>query len=164
MASIAPAPAGLLTLDLLDVLPSQLAKINSFFQQRQITQLSPWQTECLTPDVLENCANLVVSAPTSAGKSLIGDVLLLQTLLKRKKKVIIVLPYVAIAEERVRFLQPLLHQLGFTINDFVGGQHHSGGMKSVDVAVCTIETANSMSLRLVNGLVADTLLIAQARR
>lgn len=140
-----------LTPDLLDVSPSQLTQINTFLTTSKITQLSAWQKECLTtPDVLKNGANLVVSAPTSAGKSLISDVLLLRTLLKRKKKVILVLPYVATAQERVHFLRPLLQQLDFTIEDFVGGRYHPGGLASVDVAVCTIETANTMILRLVN--------------
>lgn len=63
-----------------------------------------WQQECLdTPGVLEGHRNLVVIAPTSAGKSRVADALIskrMQT--EPHKKVLVVLPYVALCSVRAR--------------------------------------------------------------
>ena len=41
--------------------------------------------------------NLVYSAPTSAGKSLVAEILLLKKILKTKKKCVYILPYISLA-------------------------------------------------------------------
>jgi DNA polymerase theta len=53
------------------------------------------------PGILDGTSNLVFSAPTSAGKTLLSEVLLLKRLTGTKKKAIFILPFVAVVNEKV---------------------------------------------------------------
>jgi len=52
--------------------------------------------------------NLVYSAPTSGGKSLVAEVLLLRRVLRSSCPALLVLPYVAVCEEKAAALDALL--------------------------------------------------------
>ena len=67
-----------------------------------VRELYPWQTECLAlPGVMQGKENLLYSAPTSAGKSLVADVLLMRRFRARPGSIaMFVLPFVALCEER----------------------------------------------------------------
>jgi len=112
--------------------------------------------------------NLVYTAPTGGGKSLVADVLLLKRIIENPgKKSILVLPYVALVQEKLKWLRCLVD--GVTKNkntpdstqfppppewqrasDWISVAGYFGGSKSTvnwadcDVAVCTIEKANSL--------------------
>ena len=110
----------------------------------------PWQAECLSlPGILEG-RNLVYSAPTSAGKTLVAELLCLKCALELRKKVIFVLPFVSIAHEKSNYLQQVLEPSGVKVGGFMGNQSPAGGFASVDIAICTIERANSLVNRLLD--------------
>ncbi len=114
------------------------------YAMRGVTAMFPWQAECLSiPGILEG-RNLVYSAPTSAGKTLIAELLALKCALELQKKVILVVPFVSIAQEKCNYLQQVLESSGVKIGGFIGSQSPDGGFASVDIAVCTIEKANSL--------------------
>jgi len=48
---------------------------------------------------------LVYAAPTSAGKTMVAELLILKCILERKKKALFILPFVAVAREKVVYLQ-----------------------------------------------------------
>jgi len=48
---------------------------------------------------------LVYAAPTSAGKTMVAELLILKCVLERKKKALFILPFVAVAREKVVYLQ-----------------------------------------------------------
>ena len=65
-------------------LPPQIA---DRYKQKGIVEMFDWQVDCLSnPKVLIDCQNLVYSAPTSAGKTLVADILTIKTVLERQKK------------------------------------------------------------------------------
>ncbi|RYP06975.1 hypothetical protein DL764_002798 [Monosporascus ibericus] len=75
-----------------------------------IKEIYPWQKQCLMgPGLLTGKKNLVYSAPTGGGKSLVADILLLKRVLEeRKAKALLVLPYVALVQEKVRWLRSVV--------------------------------------------------------
>ena len=80
-----------------------------------------WQAECLMqPGVLQG-GNLVFSAPTSAGKTFVAELLALKCVLETKKKVVIILPFVSIAHEKANYLQSLFEPNGVKVGGFMGG-------------------------------------------
>src|SRR5699024_7805940 len=88
--------------------------------------------------------NLVYSAPTSAGKSMVADILMFRTLFERKKKALVVLPYVSICNEKAQSLKTVLSSAGKIMESFAGNANPSGGLARTDVAICTIEKANNL--------------------
>lgn len=118
------------------------------YARRGITTLFQWQAECLQlPNVMTG-GNLVYSAPTSAGKTLVAELLALKCVLEARKKVLIILPFVSIAHEKLNYLRAILEPQGVRVGGFMGNQSPPGGFAAVDIAICTIEKANSLVNRL----------------
>lgn len=119
------------------------------YHDKKINSMFEWQVECLSiKNVLENNANLVYSAPTSAGKTLVAEILAIKAILERKKKVLFILPFVAVVREKMFYLQEILETSGIRVEGFMGSYHPPGGFESIQVAICTIEKANNIINRL----------------
>ena len=107
-----------------------------------------WQADCLAidPGVLDGTRNLVFSAPTSAGKTLVAEVLMLRRLASDPgRKALLVLPLVALCREKAARLAPLLAPLNKEVTEAYGGQHSVAVLgRNAGVVVCTIENANSL--------------------
>lgn len=139
------------------------------FASLGINSIYPWQSSCLLGrGILAGEQNLVYSAPTGGGKSLIGDVLILKRVIEDPtKKAILVLPYVALVQEKLQWLRkavdgvaknvdldsatqisssehrwrkPYQHS-SVRIAGFYGGSKafRAANWKDVDIAVCTFE-------------------------
>lgn len=144
-------------------LPEQLVEN---FAALGIKTIYPWQKQCLCgPGLLDGEKNLIYSAPTGGGKSLVADVLMLRRVLEdRAAKAIVVLPYVALVQEKVRWLRSVVSGIprAETANSDAADESHGlwapradkdtirvvgffGGSKiraswvDFDIAVCTIE-------------------------
>ncbi|KAJ4268376.1 hypothetical protein NW762_002439 [Fusarium torreyae] len=146
-------------------LPQQLA---DNFASLGIKQIYPWQRSCLKgPGLLTGEKNLVYCAPTGGGKSLVADVLMLKRILEEKgTKALLVLPYVALVQEKVRWLRSVVQGLRFApdtnIDDdkriwrrradegtvrvvgFFGGGKVRATWADFDIGVCTLEKANAL--------------------
>lgn len=144
------------------------------YEARGVTTMFPWQVKCLNnPKVLKEHRNLLYSAPTSAGKTLVAEILSIKTILERHKKVIFVLPFVSVVREKMFYFQEIFGGTGVRVEGFMGSYHPPGGIKAVQLAVCTIEKANSLinsflregNLGDIGGVVIDELhLLGESHR
>lgn len=80
------------------------------FTSLGIRLIYPWQSECLLRSgALEGKRNLVYTAPTGGGKSLVADILMLKKIIEHpEKKALLVLPYVALVQEKLRWLRKVV--------------------------------------------------------
>ncbi|KAL8680917.1 MAG: hypothetical protein Q9186_002929 [Xanthomendoza sp. 1 TL-2023] len=85
-------------------LPDSLVKN---FASLGIKYIYPWQSSCLLGrGLLTGEKNLVYTAPTGGGKSLVADVLMLKRVLENPHtKAMLVLPYVALVQEKANWLR-----------------------------------------------------------
>lgn len=121
----------------------------SKYAAKNVSKMFHWQCECLcNKRVLNEHANLIYSAPTSAGKTLVAEILALKTIFNRKKKVIFILPFVSIVKEKTYYFQSILNSTGIRVEGFMGSYNPPGGFSSIHFAICTIEKANSLINRL----------------
>ncbi|XP_046834318.1 DNA polymerase theta [Vespa crabro] len=119
------------------------------YEAKGISQMFPWQVECLSNcKVIQGRKNILYSAPTSAGKTLVAEILLLKAVLEYKKKAIFVLPFVSVVREKMYYFKDLLSECGIKVEGFMGGVTPPGGFTATDIAIATIEKANSIINRL----------------
>ncbi|XP_009702653.1 PREDICTED: helicase POLQ-like, partial [Cariama cristata] len=101
------------------------SKVKDLFRQfRGIETLYEWQHDCLMLESLQQRKNLIYSLPTSGGKTLVAEIIILQELLCRQKDVLMILPYVAIVQEKV-WIQGLSSfgiELGFLVEEYAGSK------------------------------------------
>ncbi|XP_038157565.1 DNA polymerase theta isoform X1 [Cyprinodon tularosa] len=119
------------------------------YQKHGVTRMFEWQAQCLTVGQVLHGGNLVYSAPTSAGKTLVSELLILKRVLETKRKALFILPFVSVAKEKMHYLQSVFEEAGIRVEGYMGSTSAAGGFSTLDVAVCTIEKANSLINRLI---------------
>ncbi|KAJ5503623.1 Helicase C-terminal [Penicillium fimorum] len=133
-----------------------------------VRSIYPWQASCLLArGLLSGEHHLVYTAPTGGGKSLIADVLLLKRIIENPgRKALLVLPYVALVQEKLKWMRRIVQDVERNVPDdeedskfprrwkrldknirvtgFFGGSRTTTTWADTDIAVCTIEKANSL--------------------
>jgi ATP-dependent helicase YprA (DUF1998 family) len=130
-----------------------------------VKSIYPWQSDCLLKSgALDGERNLVYTAPTGGGKSLVADVLMIKKVVENPgKKALLVLPYVALVQEKLRWLRQVVTGITKKVAEnsaldkpnlmwrkrgdeepvrvvgFFGGSKSNVAWADIDIAVCTIE-------------------------
>ena len=150
-----------------------------------VQSIYPWQSSCLLgKGILSGERNLVYTAPTGGGKSLVADILLLKRVIEQPtKKAILVVPYVALVQEKLSWLRRVVEGVSKQVDTeehppskppwsnsknthtcirlagFFGGSRAKAAWTDIDIAVCTIEKANSLLNAAIEGGKIDRLSI-----
>lgn len=171
--ALTPNPTSNPLLDLAHPSYSLPPRLVSNFAALGVRSIYPWQSECLLRSgALRGDRNLVYTAPTGGGKSLVADVLMLKKVIECPgKKALLVLPYVALVQEKLRWVRklvdgitknelaypkrqhnPTFHNLGDENNvrvvGFFGGSKSKACWDDMDIAICTIEKVGAIQLNI----------------
>jgi DNA polymerase theta len=154
-------------------LPKQLV---SNFSKLGIRSIYPWQSHCLLQSgALQGDKNLVYTAPTGGGKSLVADIVMLKRVIEDpESKALLVLPYVALVQEKLRWLRSAVEGITKSVGaeaanknfparfrprgdennvrlaGLFGGSKLKASWADMDIAVCTIEKVSEYDLELQN--------------
>ena len=103
--------------------------INVYYNQFHIDSVLPWQVELLSSsaDSVLKGKNLVYSAPTGVGKSLVYEICMLRRILFWKGQCLLLLPYISLIEEKKRYFEDLCEANGLFVECF-----HSSGSQCLD--------------------------------
>ena len=94
--------------------------------------------------------SLIYSAPTSAGKTLVSDIIMIRHLLKNpSKKVLMIFPFVSLIVEKSNKLKTLFEFMKVNFIQVHSGKFFKYDWETTNVVLCTIEKANSLINRLI---------------
>ncbi len=148
------------------------------WQSRQGDYLLPLQEKAIREGLLsiddtEQSPNLLISAPTSSGKSFCGELAAIVSLLKRRKAIML-LPLKSIAEEKYNYFREGYHDIGINVLIATGDHPENDAdfeLGNFDLALAIYEkfnrllTINSDILQQIGTIVIDELqMIAEPKR
>ncbi|XP_066502025.1 helicase POLQ-like [Hoplias malabaricus] len=131
-------------------LPSKVKDL--IMRLKGVQDLYEWQKACLDLDSVKQRKNLIYSLPTSGGKTLVAEILIFKEILCRKKDAVLILPYVALVQEKVRGLASFGLELDFMVEEYAGSKGKFPPVKrrhKNSLYITTIEKGHS----LVNSLI-----------
>ncbi|XP_001354267.3 helicase POLQ-like [Drosophila pseudoobscura] len=101
-------------------LPDKVKKM--ILEHKGIKSLYEWQDECLNLPAIRQRKNLIYALPTSGGKTLVAEILMLRELLCQERNVLFILPYVSIVQEKVSAMSPFAIDLDFIVDEYTAGK------------------------------------------
>ncbi|CAG9535981.1 unnamed protein product [Cercopithifilaria johnstoni] len=119
---------------------------------RTISAFYDWQFQCLNNEHMINGANMIISMATGAGKTLVAEIMMLREVIVRRRSCIFVVPYVAIAQEKVYSLSFFEDKCNICVEEYAASKGRLPPIKrrkGGSIYVATIEKANM----LINSLI-----------
>ncbi|CAF1107116.1 unnamed protein product [Rotaria sp. Silwood1] len=126
-----------------------IAVINCY-QRFGITHLFAWQAECLEKASANGKRNFIYSAPASAGKTIVSELLLIKSILETKRKALFIEPYISIVQEKANYFRKLFSSLHLRISSYANTNDSYHSFFNSHIIICTIEKANSIINRLLS--------------
>ena len=134
--------------------------VRKSYEGKGLKSLYPWQADCLaiagvlSPNDTGELSNLIYSAPTSGGKTLVSEMVMIRRLFDpgplKTRIALFVLPYVSVVTEKDRYLSNMFKRSDGAgrVVGFYGGSTMPLSILTEEgnttLAVCTIEKANSI--------------------
>lgn len=115
--------------------------VKEALESRGFRELYPPQEEALPIAVRGD--SLVAAVPTASGKSMIGFVPILKTVLEKRRKALYIVPLKALASEKRDDLDGF-RRLGIRTVALTGDPERDDDVRDADVVVATSEKADSM--------------------
>lgn len=130
--------------------------IKTYKELLGIKEFFEWQETLLQNSKMKtHNSSLIYSAPTSAGKSLVSEILMLKNALMHKDKLVIVIfPYISLINEKEKKYKKLFEHYGLNSISVHSGKFLKYVKGETNILMCTIEKANSFINKLVreNGI------------
>ncbi|KAK6590896.1 DEXDc+HELICc [Cryptosporidium xiaoi] len=119
-------------------------RLVKYYCSKGLESLYEWQYECITRPGVLNGKNLVYSAPTSGGKTLVSELLMYKRVLETGRGALVVFPFVSLVSEK----RDSYYKVGGDICGLKVSEFHHGSksplFETYDIGVATIEKANSI--------------------
>ncbi|CAG9532868.1 unnamed protein product [Cercopithifilaria johnstoni] len=120
------------------------------YVEHGIQDLLSWQLDVLNNRSLQapQYGNFIFSAPTSSGKTVVAELIAINTVRQLRCKAVFIFPYISVAKEKFHILQKIWRRVDLRVSAFIGS--HSSSFQVWDASVCTIEKANSLLNRMID--------------
>lgn len=118
--------------------------VNLVLNLSGLEKLNPIQEEALRKGLLGD-KNFLVASPTASGKTLIAEIAMLKTILEKKKKVIYMVPLVALASEKYNNFKEKYEKMNIKVALSVGDYDSADPwLEEYDIIVCSNEKMDSL--------------------
>ncbi|MHA1380231.1 MAG: DEAD/DEAH box helicase [Candidatus Helarchaeota archaeon] len=112
------------------------------------------QSRALKKGLLDG-ENLLITAPSGSGKTLIGEIAAIQNVLENNKKSLFLVPYKALAYEKYEDFNVKYSELGISVAMKTGDYNTKGDITNADIIVATYERFDAILRRNLNAEFQD---------
>jgi len=126
-----------------DIFSSIPENIKTYLKKQNILELRPSQEKSIKKGLFKNNHNQIISTPTGSGKTLVGELSMLDCFLNKNKKAIYIVPLKALASEKYREFKELYGD-DFKIRVSVGEIQNEKYNLDYDLLIVTSEKLDSL--------------------
>lgn len=122
-----------------------LQKILKILEENGIKELRPPQKKVLEKGLLDKKKNFLISIPTASGKTLIGEITLLNHILEdRNKKGLFIVPLKALASEKYEEFKRKYEKYGIKVALSIGDYDEEENLEDYNIIITTAEKLDSL--------------------
>ena len=123
-----------------DLIPKN---IQLLLEKQNLKNLRPSQEKSINRGLFKNSNNQIICSPTGSGKTLVGELAMLDEILNKKKKVLYIVPLKALASEKYREFKKLYGE-DFRIRISVGDLQTEKYNYDYDLLILTAEKLDAL--------------------